>query len=278
MDAVLTKQMTTSDAEAIKEKERQAKVIHENYKKLLEGRGNDQNGVSVAPVPARSASPEKAQAPQAPVASYGVKEAPAAVESVYEEYRYKPNSARRMLFENVTYHNGNLEGHSAFAPVMTATVEAPVDAVAEAPVAAPAYENPSAPEMRPQESAATAPAIDTEIESEDARPTPRTMETLNKTASILLHQREEEEQVGLFASLGKRTKLILAAVTFVLMLVIAVICINTSLLNSLEADITTLGEEAAELETRASQIVENIKEITSEEYIAEWASENGMVR
>ena len=261
MDAVLTKQMTTSDAEAIKEKERQAKVIHENYKKLLEGRGNDQNGVSVAPAPARAASPEKAQAPQTPVASYGVKEAPAAE-------------------ENVTYHNGNLEGHSAFAPVMTATVEAPVDAVAEAPVAAPAYENPSAPEMRPQESAmaATAPAIDTEIESEDARPTPRTMETLNKTASILLHQREEEEQVGLFASLGKRTKLILAAVTFVLMLVIAVICINTSLIKSLEADITTLGEEAAELETRASQIVENIKEITSEEYIAEWASENGMVR
>lgn len=277
MDAVLTKQMTTSDAEAIKEKERQARVIHENYKKLLEGRGSDQNGVSVAPAPARAASPEPIQAP---VASYGVKEAPAAEESVYEEYRYKPNSARRMLFENVTYHNGNLEGHSAFSPVMTATVEAPVDAVAEVPVEAPAYENPSAPEMRPQESAATAtaPAIDTEIESEDARPTPRTMETLNKTASILLHQREEEEQVGLFASLGKRTKLILAAVTFVLMLVIAVICINTSLLNSLEADITTLGEEAAELETRASQIVENIKEITSEEYIAEWASENGMVR
>lgn len=277
MDAVLTKQMTTSDAEAIKEKERQARVIHENYKKLLEGRGSDQNGVSVAPAPARAASPEPIQAP---VASYGVKEAPAAEESVYEEYRYKPNSARRMLFENVTYHNGNLEGHSAFSPVMTATAEAPVDAVAEVPVEAPAYENPSAPEMRPQESAATAtaPAIDTEIESEDARPTPRTMETLNKTASILLHQREEEEQVGLFASLGKRTKLILAAVTFVLMLVIAVICINTSLLNSLEADITTLGEEAAELETRASQIVENIKEITSEEYIAEWASENGMVR
>lgn len=265
MDALLTRQTRKSESELAKAQEMHAKDIHENYKKILEGRGgSDPNGAVKASVAVKEAAPVVRE-PAAPVAPQPRESAgkpreaeytPSAAERIasFERLPLKTNSAKNILFENVIYHNGELKGYELSSPRAA-----------------------TAAEEKPQTKAEVAPAPAGEAESEDARPTPRTMATLHGAAAMV-QQEEEEEKVGFFAALGKRAKLVLAAVTFIVVLAIAIICINSSLINSLQAQIGELGEEAADLETRASQIAENIQDITSEESIAEWAIENGMTR
>ena len=110
-----------------------------------------------------------------------------------------------------------------------------------------------------------------EAETEDSLPTRRTMETLR-------HDAQKFDRASVMASISAKTKVVLATIALVIIMAITIICINTSLMTSLTADVASLESQAAALQTQASELQANIEEITSEESIVEWAIKNGMVR
>ncbi len=188
----------------------------------------------------------------APVKEVQVKEVriPSAAERVsqYTAVKSEAPAGRRVLFEGITYKNGELYGvaqKQESAPVAEAVAIA-------APVAAPV--------MAP------------EGEADDAIPTRRTMDTL---------RRAEEERVSaarkesVSYALSSKTKLIIAAVAIVL--VIAIICVNTSIINSLNADIAQLQETSQALASQAAEIEQNIAEVTAWEHVMEFAKQLGMI-
>ena len=190
----------------------------------------------------------------APVKEVQVKEVriPSAAERVsqYTAVKSEAPAGRRVLFEGITYKNGELYGvaqKQESAPVAEAVAIA-------APVAAPV--------MAP------------EGEADDAIPTRRTMDTL---------RRAEEERVSaarkesVSYALSSKTKLIIAAVALAIVLVIAIICVNTSVINSLNADIAQLQETSQALASQAAEIEQNIAEVTAWENVMEFAKQLGMI-
>ncbi|MDE6274213.1 MAG: hypothetical protein K2L87_04105 [Clostridiales bacterium] len=172
---------------------------------------------------------------------------PDAAERIASFTRVEPleKTNRRTLFENVTYKDGKLSGLETSAPVYEV-----VNAHVETPYMAAAAE---------------------EAETEDSLPTRRTMETLRRDA-------QKFEHTSAMAAISAKTKVVLATLALVIIMAITIICINTSLLSTLSADIASLETQAATLRAQASELQMNIEEITSEESIVEWAIENGMVR
>lgn len=158
-------------------------------------------------------------------------------------HAYPAPATRRNLFEGIALKNGELVRETFSEP-------------AQAPVA---------------EVAPAAPAISVAAEEEDARPTPRTMAALNARV-----QTEASVQQGFFAGLSTRTKAILLTVAAAIVLVIALICINTAILNSLNAQIDDRQAIVDDLAAQAQSIQESISEITDPETIREWALENGL--
>lgn len=162
--------------------------------------------------------------------------------------------AKAALFEGLTFRDGQLYD-------MNATTLAPETAPEVAPEIAPspAYEPSYMPEYDPS-------IIPSE---EDALPTQRTMESLRSL-------QEEEQSVGFFASLSTKTKTALAVVGAVILLLIALVCVNTAVLNSLSADIGVRQVQIEQLTQQADSIRAQIDELTDPENIAIWAEENGM--
>ena len=206
----------------------------EEYRKVLySGKELDQSDVMVAP------APEETQAYTAPA------EVPSAARRIAEYHAHPAPARRRNLFEDIAIKNGEL----------VSTVNAP-EAVAPAAPAAQAV-------------AVPAPVVLPEADDADARPTPRTMASLNTRT---------EMQQGFFSSLSTRAKVVLAAVAAAIVLVIALICINTAIINSLNADIADKQAIVNDLKAQAQSISETIEEITKSEYINEWAESVGMQR
>lgn len=200
-----------------------------------------------------TAEQKQAEAP-APVKEVQVKEVriPSAAERVsqYTAVKSEAPAGRRVLFEGITYKNGELYG---VAQKQESAPAAEAVAIA-APVAAPV--------MAP------------EGEADDAIPTRRTMDTL---------RRAEEERVSVARkesvsyALSSKTKLIIAAVALAIVLVIAIICVNTSIINSLNADIAQLQETSQALASQAAEIEQNIAEVTAWEHVMEFAKQLGMI-
>lgn len=161
---------------------------------------------------------------------------------------YKPVSAtpatkRRLLFEGLSYKDGELLGAE------------PVAAEA-APVAAPV----------------------TEPDEDDALPTRRTMNTLKRASAQMAEaEAEEGKQVALSQMLSSKAKVVLAAIALVIIVAIAVICINTSILSSLDAQIADIQAVNAELQANEAAVQEAIAEVTSRENVVEWALSQNMV-
>lgn len=128
---------------------------------------------------------------------------------------------------------------------------------------------PAAPEMTYEPAETPAPADS----DEDALPTPRTMESLQK-----MQQSLPERNEGLLSALSMRTKLVLAAVAAVIVLLLAVVCINTAIINSINEDVATREQELTRLTERMDGINSEIEQLTSPENVEMWALEHGMSR
>ncbi len=167
-----------------------------------------------------------------------------------------PAQERKGLFEDLLFKNGQL--------IDTSAPETPSMTV-EAPVYDPSYqpETDYIPAFEP--SAPAAPAAD----DEDAKPTPRTMSHQNVA---------EQKQTGMLAALSMRTKLVLAAVAAVIVLLLAVVCINTAIINSINEDVAAREEELTRLTEEMNGIDSEIERLTSPEYVETWAIEHGMSR
>lgn len=172
---------------------------------------------------------------------------------------YAPAQSKRMLFEGLTYKNGELIDTRAAAAV---------PAVAPAPVfapAAPAYapvQAPAAPAVKPSE--------------DDALPTRRTLDTLQRGAEMT--QTEDQTRSGLLAALSLKTKLILCAIAATIVLIIALICVNTGILSAANAEIVVKEAQLRDLQSQYTQMQEELNYLQSDEYIDAWAQQNGMVR
>lgn len=163
--------------------------------------------------------------------------------------------ARTPLFEGVSFHRGETATASApayvpaYEPTYTPTpVQEPVK-----PVYAPEYD----PSYTPSE--------------EDALPTRKTMSTIRR-------EEETDKEVGFFAALSTKTKLVLAAVVAAIAVLIALVCINTAVLKSLNTDISTREAEIVRLSQESQNIQAEIAEVTDAENVSEWALEQGMIR
>ena len=165
--------------------------------------------------------------------------------------QYAPVAApagKRDLFEGVVYKNGRLERPQTEIK----TPEATVVTAAPAPVA----------------------------DEEDATPTRRTMDTLNRPAAMQTQEAEAiaAPAVAVTPALSTKLKAALIAVVTAIVLAIVLICVNSSLIRSLNSDIASREAGLSSL-TQATQAVrEQIADLTSPESIAEWAARNNMVR
>ena len=172
---------------------------------------------------------------------------------------YAPAKGKRMLFEGIAYKNGELidtRAAAAAAAVAPAPVFAPA-APAYAPVQAPA-----APAVKPSE--------------DDALPTRRTLDTLQRGAEMT--QTEDQTRTGLLAALSLKTKLILCAIAATIVLIIALICVNTGILSAANAEIVVKEAQLRDLQSQYTQMQEELNYLQSDEYIDAWAQQNGMVR
>ena len=164
-----------------------------------------------------------------------------------------PAATGKTLFEGLVMKQGVLVDERA--PQTTESVAVPV--VAPAPVASPADE-------------------------EDALPTRRTMETLQHVQSVAMKSETyEETHVGFFASLSVKAKVAMAAVAAAVLLIIALICVNSAVLSGLNADLSALRSQEAELARRSAAITQQVDDLQNNPFndtVMEWAKNNGWVR
>ena len=154
-------------------------------------------------------------------------------------------SGRKDLFEGVVFKDGKLERPQTEIPHEATVV-----------------------------TAVPAPAAD----EEDATPTRRTMDTLNRPAAMQSQEAVMEHAATVSSALSTKLKVALIAVVTAIVLAIVLICVNSSLIRSLNSDIASREAELGSL-TQATQTVrEQIADLTSPESIAEWAARNNMVR
>ncbi len=213
-----------------------------------------QFSVSTASAPAAVAAPAAAPA-AAPVATPAV--ATPARREAYSNFEYKDHAVRT-------------------EQVKEATTVAPE--VAPAPEVTPA----PAPEVTPAPAAPkAAPAPETE-ESEDLRPTRRTMETLQREE---LYQQgfeiadRPQERVGFFASLSSKAKMALAIVSALVVVAIAIVCINTGIINSIKSDVSRKRAELQQLSEYSEELNGRIEAVTDPAYVDDYAEhELGMTR
>lgn len=126
--------------------------------------------------------------------------------------------------------------------------------------------------VRPAE-AVEAVSAPVEMEEDDARPTRRTMDTLARGAALARAAvaMKEEERVSFFASLSKSAKIALAVVAAALVVLVSLICMNTAIINSLDADILFKREQLETLMVQSEEIRSQLDWVQSPENVADFA-------
>ncbi len=173
---------------------------------------------------------------------------PAQPRAATAEPQYSPAKERGRLFETLVYQNGELLDTAA-----------PVREI-EAPIYEPSY----VPAMQEEQ------AIEAS-EDEDALPTRRTMESIHREESAA-----EARQTSMLSALSTRTKIVLATVAGIIALLLAIVCINTAIINSINEDVRTREDELARLEETMNGIDSEIERLTSQENVESWAVAHGM--
>ena len=188
-------------------------------------------------------------APQQPVNQTAAPEAPMRSKELFSDYVYK---------------NGELLRKSPDSDMMIPVFETVRNIVEEQYFDIPDY--------TPMEmNAPEAEAVAYEEEEDDALPTRRTLETIRHSG-----EPEDERQTSVFAGLSTRTKIVLAAIAATIVLLLAVICINTAILKSIDSGVALREGTIAGLSETLTGIESEIADITSPEYVENWAAEHGM--
>ncbi len=182
-----------------------------------------------------------------------------------EGYHRPPAPAGRQLFGGEvrgSYILGNLEEVSPFAK----TAEVPLSEA----VYAPAQEARRAPAA--EETAAPAASVS---EADDTMPSARTMRYFKPEVA---ERAQVATGVGFWAALSAKTKLALAAVSVAIVACLMIICINSAVLGSVQADIAGKRLQLDRLGSTYRQIEQRIEDVTDPDNIDSWAAEQGMTR
>lgn len=168
------------------------------------------------------------------------------------------------------------------APAVTRApaFEAPAYSAPAYTEAAPAFEAPSyaAPAAEPSQEYApayTEQGYD-EFREETADLMP-TSTTIQYRSDLFENEKPTavEEKKGY--SLTAKGKLLMAVYALVVAVILALIIINTSVLKTLDSEVDAQEARLSEVASMSAQLDERIEEYTSDEYIINWAEENGFV-
>ncbi|MDE5896316.1 MAG: hypothetical protein K2H43_00715 [Clostridia bacterium] len=174
----------------------------------------------------------------------------------FADYKaYQAPATKKILFEGITYKNGELieDVPAEVRPVRSASA---ATVVLPAPVSMPA-------------------------EEDAAVPAPTTMETLGRSETETAA--EESSKVSLLSAVSAKTKLVLAAIVFAIVLAIVVICINTGIINSLDADIEAMRARVQEQKQNYEELARELADMEDpngswSEMVKQYAEKNGMVQ
>ncbi len=268
--------------EAIAHKKRSSEI----YSGFFESSVSDAEKIAAAfSMPSASAKtavlteePAPVSTPRASVAEAPVREAPAHRE-LFSDLEYKDHTLVRRELKDETATLAP-EAAPVYAPE-AAPVFAPEATPVYAPAPAPAFAPEVAPETAPAPAPEAAPAPETE-ENEDLRPTRRTMETLRREELYTEDfgaDLELDRHVGFFASLSSKAKMALAIVAAVFVVAIALVCINTGIINSMKYDLAAKQAQLSELTRYSEELSGRIDEVTDPAFVDDYAEhELGMVR
>ena len=223
--------------------------ISENYARIFGGEPYASEQPAAAPQAAAASAPVLEKAYAAPAADFDADMTARRI-SQYVPVR---SIEKKGLFDGLSYKDGVLYDAAAVA----APVEIPVSAPALAPAPMPA------------------PAA-AEEEDEDARPTSRTMETLRRREAVSAEP-QSRQTFGAAYELTNKAKLLLAAIALVVVVALAIICVNTSVLSTLSTELGTLETAAETLRAQAMSIEQSIDAVQSFENVAEFAQQMGMI-
>lgn len=202
------------------------------------------------------------------------------LERVKSYYQTPAAPARKkVLFDNYRYINGELMEKDPETDAMSPAFGATATAYAEPAV----VDYRASVSAEPRESFASAVAAEQTEEEEDALPTRRTMETVIRPAAAVREMAITETRTGFKAALSAlsaKTKAILLSVAAAIVLAIILICVNTSIIRSLDSDLTNLKGRATEQQTTYENLQRESDLYTDpdSEIVTEWAIENGMTK
>ena len=91
-------------------------------------------------------------------------------------------------------------------------------------------------------------------------------------------ERDEIPTVGFFAALSTKLKVALTVVAAAILVAVAIIFINTSVLNSMDVRISRERTSLQQLQEEYREVQQRIEDATDPENIAQWAEQNGMVK
>lgn len=210
-----------------------------------------ERSVKAAPAEEQRTSVRRETTAQSPVYQAPAYPAQASARTIEAPaYQAPATTGRRMLFEGLSYKDGEIIDASA-----------PVEAPVRKPAEAPAYRPASAPVSMPEQES-----------EEDALPTRRTMDTLRREAVAETSVKAEASFV-----LSAKAKAVIAAIVLAVIVAIAVICVNTAVINSLNAEISSIESASATLRTQLAGLEDQITNVTSMDSIVAFAQEMGMV-
>lgn len=201
------------------------------------------------------------------------------LERVNSYYQAPAAPARKKtLFENVAYVNGELVERNPETEELTRVFD---NAAYAQPKVREEVKTPVVDEPKNAEMSAVA-EPETEDSEEDALPTRRTMESVVRSASVQ-EITVTDTRTGFKAaitSLSTKMKIILLSVATAILLAIVLICVNTSIIRSLDSDLTDLRGRATEQQTTYENLQKESDLYTdpNSEIVAEWAQNNGMTK
>lgn len=182
---------------------------------------------------------------------------------------------KKVLFDDYEYINGELMRKNPETEGMTRAFDRA--AVAE-PEREPVREEPKDSDV----SAAAVTAEPQADDDEDALPTRRTMESVIRSASVQ-EITITDTRTGFKAaitSLSTKMKIVLLSVATAILLAIVLICVNTSIIRSLDSDLTNLKNRATEQQTTYENLQKESDLYTDPDsgIVADWAQSNGMTK
>ena len=112
-------------------------------------------------------------------------------------------------------------------------------------------------------------------ETEDLRPTAT---TIQYRSDLFENEKQTVSEEKKRYSLTAKGKLLMAVYALVVVVILALIIVNTSVLRTLDQDVAAQEARLSEVMAEQSDVQSYIDEITSDDYIISWAEDNGFVR